>query len=130
MLKNIILLLSTLIIVGCCVKRHINIISDPPGATVFIDGEKQQKQTPIHLPFNFYGTREITLIKDGYHIVNSLENVNAPFYQRFPLDFFVEFLVPVSINDEHSFHYYLKPYTSVNDKNKQLLLDRANKQQP
>ncbi|WP_372366908.1 PEGA domain-containing protein [Candidatus Uabimicrobium sp. HlEnr_7] len=123
--KNIILLLlATIFITSCCVKRYLNITSDPPNATVFIDGEKHGT-TPAKVSFDFYGTREITLIKKGYHISTRLENVDAPFYQKFPIDFFVEFFVPIPIKDQHDFSYSLKPYTPMNKKQKESLLNRA-----
>ncbi|BBM85533.1 PEGA domain-containing protein [Candidatus Uabimicrobium amorphum] len=114
----------TIFMTSCCVKRYISVKSDPPNAIVFLDGKKHGK-TPTKIPFDFYGTREITLIKKGYHIATHLENIPTPLYQRFPIDLFVEFLVPVPVIDQHDFFYTLKPYTPANTQQKQLLLERA-----
>lgn len=122
--KTIPLIVFALFMTSCCVQRYISVKSDPPNATVFIDGQKHGV-TPTTVPFDFYGTREITLIKKGYHIATHLENIPTPFYQRFPLDFFVEFFVPIPITDQHNFFYTLKPYSPVNTQQKQLLLERA-----
>lgn len=45
-----------------CVERRIDIQSTPSDAEVYLDGEYQGK-TPISIPFDFYGTREVRLRK-------------------------------------------------------------------
>ena len=122
--EKVLILILSVFLGSCCVQRHIEIHSDPPNAIVFVDGEKKGT-TPMKVPFNFYGTREITLIKKGYHIATNFEKIEAPLYQQFPLDFFVEFLYPFPIVDSHKFEYTLKPYTPMDEKQKKELLNRA-----
>ncbi|MEK7483390.1 MAG: PEGA domain-containing protein [Planctomycetota bacterium] len=45
-----------------CVERRIDIQSTPNDAEVYLDGVYQGK-TPVSIPFDFYGTREVRLRK-------------------------------------------------------------------
>ena len=72
-------------------------------------------ETPVTIPFTYYGTRKITLEKtdaDGKLIYERkivYEKISTPVYQYFPLDFFSEIVLPVDIKDEHFFTYRLDP---------------------
>ena len=116
--------LSLLLLVSGCVERRIKIVSDPPGAKVLLDGV-EKGQTPIEIPFTFYGTREIIIYRDGYQVFSRLETISPPVYQVFPVDFFSELLLPFYLTDEHLFHYILKPHFPADAKKKQELLERA-----
>ena len=117
-------ILSSLFLVSGCVERRIKIISDPPGAKVLLDGVAQG-QTPIKIPFTFYGTREIVLYRDGYQVFARMETISPPVYQFFPIDFFSELLFPFYLTDEHRFSYTLKPHFPADLSKKQQLLERA-----
>ncbi|GAB4138910.1 MAG: PEGA domain-containing protein [Planctomycetaceae bacterium] len=105
-----------------CLHRRMMIASDPPGAQVLLDGE-EIGQTPIAVDFNYYGTREITLIKDGYETRTILQKIRTPWYQVVPLDFISDNLLPFRMTNRHSFLYKMQPQVHVPEKN---LLDRAN----
>ena len=107
-----------------CIERRMTIQSDPPGATVWIDGKPAGK-TPLSAPFVFYGTREFTFHREGYEIFSTLEKVHPPVYQYFPIDFVSEFLLPFTLLDEHSFFYTLKPYFPKTSAQKQELEKKA-----
>ena len=108
---------------GCgSVHRRMTINSDPPGALVLIDGE-EKGHTPMQMDFTYYGTREITLIKDGYETVTTMQRVKTPWYQIVPLDFFSDNLLPFKVTNRHEFTYPLKPQVIVGT---QELIDRAN----
>lgn len=100
----------------------MTINSDPPGALVLVDGE-EKGYTPAPIDFTYYGTREITLIKDGYETVTTMQKVRTPWYQIFPLDFVSDNLLPFKVTDRHQFDYQLKPQTISPS---QQLIDRAN----
>ena len=63
-------LLGTLAVVllgGCrTIRRTLTIESDPPGATVWIDGVAQPRTTPVTVDFTWYGWWEVRLEKEGY----------------------------------------------------------------
>ena len=82
--------------------------SAPPGAEVWIDGDPVGF-TPVRIPFSHYGAREIVVTKGGYALVKRLQPVEAPWYERFPLDFVSENLWPWTMVDERYFIYTLQP---------------------
>ncbi len=105
-----------------CMHRRMTIQSDPPGALVMLDGE-EIGYTPVSHDFTYYGTREITLIKDGYETLTSLQKISPPWYQRVPLDFVSDNFWPMKTTDRRNLSFPLQPQVVVptND-----LLDRAN----
>jgi len=109
----VMLLTSIMCVVSTgCVFRRMTIRSDPPGALVRLEGEAVGF-TPYTTDFDYYGTREITLVKDGYETLTVLQEVPPPWYQRVPLDFFSENLSPVKITNRQEFHYVLQPQLVV-----------------
>ena len=49
-----------LLLLSGCVQRILRIESDPPGASVYVNGKAAGK-TPLEHPFDFYGEFEIVL---------------------------------------------------------------------
>jgi len=90
-----------------CVERVLAIRSDPPDAEVTLDG-KGVGRTPVDVPFDWYGGREIIVRKAGYKTVHTIEHVGAPWYQIFPLDFFTDVLLPFKIRDVRELAYKLE----------------------
>ena len=95
-----------------CVRRRLTIRSDPPGASVFIDGQEIGR-TPVATAFTYYGTRKFRLVKDGYETISVTQQFPAPWYQVPPLDFASENLVPSEIRDERVVHFELVPQANV-----------------
>ncbi|MCR4318679.1 MAG: PEGA domain-containing protein [Planctomycetes bacterium] len=81
-----------------CFSRVIEVRSNPEGAVCYIDGE-QVGVTPVEIEFVHYGPRQIRLSMDGYLIFSEKVEVDTPWYEVFPLDFFVEHLVPFPVED-------------------------------
>lgn len=94
-----------------CVRRALVVESEPPGAEVWIDGENLGP-SPVRVPFDHYGRREIVLSKGGYALIRGTREIAAPWYERFPLDFFAENLWPGTLVDERYFFYTLSPEES------------------
>ena len=95
-----------------CLHRRMTIRSDPPGAQVLVDGE-DVGYTPASVDFNHYGTREITLVKDGYETLTTLQKVRTPWYQYVPLDFVTDNFLPFQLTNRHDFRYKLRPSVIV-----------------
>lgn len=116
-------LLVALLAVFCfgCVERKLTIKSDPPGGRVWLDGE-EIGETPVTVPFTYYGTREIIIEKDLYRTVKLKVPINAPIYQIFPLDFITEVLLPFKIVDSHVVQVGLERITPAA---KEEILQRA-----
>src|SRR3990172_4868340 len=105
-----------------CVRRRLNVRSNPPGALVYVDNQ-QIGTTPCSVDFTYYGTREIRLIKPGYETLTVNQPIPTPWYEIPPIDFVSENLVPYKIRDNRTVTYDLAPQLVVP---KEQLLDRAN----
>jgi hypothetical protein len=105
-----------------CVRRRLNVYSNPPGALVYVDNQ-QIGTTPCSVDFTYYGTREIRLVKPGYETLTVNQPIPTPWYQIPPLDFISENLVATKIRDNRSVSYNLAPQLIVPN---EQLLDRAN----
>lgn len=107
-----------------CVHRRMTIESNPAGALVMVDG-KEVGYTPVSVDFTYYGTREVTLIKDGYRTRTVPATLSTPWYQVFPLEFFTDNFLPYQVTNRHRFQYELQPVTPA-DTNTDELLNRGN----
>lgn len=103
-------LLFVALVLSGCVKRTILIQSDPPGATVLINGH-EAGVTPLDYPFIIHGRYRFTVSKPGFEEVSALEWVKAPWHQWIPIDVVTELLLPIRFDDVHQFSYRLQPAT-------------------
>lgn len=104
-----------------CVRRRLTVRSNPPGAQVFVDNQ-EVGITPCSASFIYYGTRSITVMKDGYRTEKILQKLNPPWYEIPPLDFVSENLVSREIRDERIVDVQLVPEEIVPQ---QKLISRA-----
>ena len=102
------LLLTLLAAASGCVDRLLQIRSDPPGAKVFVNGE-EIGETPLDYAFDHYGSYGIVFRKFDYRSLKITEEVDAPWFEYFPFDFFSENLVPWVIRDLHRITGTLAP---------------------
>jgi PEGA domain len=91
-----------------CVERRYTVRTDPPGATVIVNGE-EIGPTPASRNYQYYGQREITMILDGYETRTVIEPMNAPWWDNYVTEFFTENLLPVTLRDEREFTYKMMP---------------------
>lgn len=104
------LLLGGLASLTGCVERKMVIVSDPPGAEVYID-YSYAGTTPLTFPFTFYGTHDILVRHPGdpdggadapvYRSSLQKFTLRPPWYQYVFIDFFAEHLWPGTLVDEH-----------------------------
>ena len=105
-----------------CVWKTIGVRSEPPGATVYLDG-LEVGQTPVdNIRFDFYGTREIMVEKPGYLCERRVVKIAAPWFCVFPIDIVTELFMPWEIYDRRYFYFALKPAVQMD---KATLLRRA-----
>ncbi len=95
-----------------CVSRRMMVYSDPPGALVLLEG-KEIGTTPVSVDFTYYGTRELTLIKDGYETLTVQQKVAAPWYQMPVVEFFADNFTPGNVTDRQQFRYAMQPQRLV-----------------
>jgi hypothetical protein len=106
-----------------CVERLIAIHSDPPGAAVYLDGEKAGT-TPCEVPYIWYGTRSIVLELRGFTLVRQDVVLSPPWWQITPMDFITDVLIPFTFRDRLSVSYVLDP-APVSPEEKDAVLERA-----
>src|SRR5262249_48875453 len=105
-----------------CVRRRLNVRTNPPGALVYVDNQ-QIGTTPCSVDFTYYGTREIRLVKPGFETLTVNQPIPTPWYQIPPIDFASEILVPTQIYDHRTVAFNLQPQIIVPT---DQLIDRAN----
>ena len=93
----------------------------PPGAVVFVD-DQEIGTTPCSASFVYYGTRKITVMKNGYRSETSYERFFPPWYQIPPLDFISENVIAREIRDERTIDVQLMPEEIVPQ---ERLIERA-----
>ncbi len=98
--------LAPLLLAGC-VERYIALRSEPAGADVYLDGEKMG-QTPIDIPYLWYGTREVILEKRGYREIRERVALHPPWWQYPVFDFVTDVLIPFTITDREEFSFHLE----------------------
>jgi len=104
-----------------CVRRRLTVRTFPAGAQVFVD-DQDIGITPCSATFVYYGTRKITVMKDGYRTETLFQKIYPPWYQIPPLDFVTENVVAREIRDERIVDVQLLPEEIIPQ---QRLLERA-----
>jgi hypothetical protein len=105
-----------------CVERRFLVESNPPGATVLVNGEFRGT-TPVSVPFTYYGKYDITLVRDGYETKTYAATIRRPWFEYFPLDFFAEVLYPMHIQDNRRLQFDL---SAMSQPRTDDVLNRAN----
>jgi len=105
------------LVAGCalqtgCVQRRLTIRSNPPGAVVYV-GNQEIGSTPISHDFIYYGSRDITLVKDGYETLKVKAELPTPWYDLPGIDFISENLIPNEIRDHRVLDFQLQPQVIV-----------------
>ncbi len=90
-----------------CVERFLAIHSDPPGAAVYLDGEKVGT-TPCEVTYTWYGTRDLILELRGYTLIRQQVVLNPPWWQIIPLDFITDIIIPFTIRDQMAVSYTME----------------------
>ena len=97
-----------------CVSRRTTIVSNPPGAMTLLDG-REIGYTPASADFIWYGTRQVTLIKDGFETKTDLVTIPAPWYQWPVIEFFADNFSPKRVTDRRVFNFDLQPKQIIPD---------------
>jgi len=106
-LAGAVLLLGT----GCqSTHRRLTIDSQPRGALVLVDGERIGF-TPASISYDYYATRRITLVKDGFETQSWLQPVKPPLWQIPPADLVTDNFLPWQAEDRRVVRRRLMPKT-------------------
>lgn len=105
-----------------CVHRRVTIRTDPPGAQVLV-GDREIGYSPASFDITWYGTEEVTMLKDGYEIETQHVKIPRPWYQVPPLDFVSDNFLPFRVRNHNEFHFKMRPRVVVPGNE---LLERGN----
>ena len=106
-------LLGAALLVPGCVHRTMVLRSNPEGARALIDGDEIEGRTPLEVPFDWGGTRRVTLMAPGHRILEADVVVEDPWFARFPFDLFTDLLWPGTIEDRQVFDLELERYSGA-----------------
>ena len=93
-----------------CVERRLTINTEPQGAIVVLN-DQQIGESPVTVPFNWYGDYWVRVSKDGYETLNTHRELEAPLHDYLPFDLFVQILYPGHIVDTYEWTFELEPQT-------------------
>ena len=120
----ILILVTAVFAFSGCVTRSITVKTNPSNALVYIDDELIG-ESPVSMPFTFYGTRKVMIERkdeDGvltHERTIAFEKIKAPVYEIFPLDFFSELVGPFKIKDDQVLSYNLVELDPLSIKERQ-----------
>jgi len=97
------------VLVGC-VERQLTINTEPQGAMVVLN-DQQIGESPVTVPFNWYGDYWVRVSKDGYETLSTHRELEAPLHDYLPFDLFVQILYPGHIVDTYEWTFELEPQT-------------------
>lgn len=123
LVRRIGLVLGTFL-AGGCVERIVAVRTEPPGATVYVDGERVG-ETPCEVKYVWYGTREIAVERRGFKPVREWLALRPPWWQIFPLDFVTEVLIPFTLTDRLEVEYVLEPLPPASPADREEMRRRA-----
>ncbi|MBK7876773.1 MAG: PEGA domain-containing protein [Planctomycetes bacterium] len=124
-LRLALLALALSVTTSCAARRELVILSEPSGAQVRLDNQVVG-WTPYTTTFEAYGTRRVTLYREGYRSQSMLVDLNPPWFGVFPFDVFSEVVVPVGWQDRHVVELHLEPESGeVTEPDLEVVLRRA-----
>jgi len=117
-------LIATLLLAGC-VERQLTINTVPQGALVALNDE-EIGQSPVTVSFNWYGDYNVRISKPGFETLKTHRELESPWYDAFPFDFFAQILNPDRIVDSYEWTFELAPQKLPS---REELLENADKLQ-
>jgi len=117
--------LAGLVAIGSfgCVRRTLTITTEPPHAHVFLN-DHEVGVSRVQTDFTWYGDYDVVVRKEGYYTLHTHWQIDPPWYQLIPVDFFTEVLWPGQFHDERSRHFELSPARPTDT---DALVERARK---
>jgi hypothetical protein len=118
---NFIILAAIMAILSSgCVERRLTINTSPTDAKVILNDE-YIGTSPVTVSFNWYGTYNIRIEKDGFTTLDTHRKLNAPWYDHFPFDFFAQ-ISPKKTVDTYDWSFELSPAQLID---RQQLIENA-----
>ena len=99
--------MTAVVFLSGCVERKLTVNTIPEGALVTLNDEEIGRG-PVTTSFNWYGDYNVTLRKSGYETLKTHRQLNGPWYDYFPFDFFANFINPKRIVDSYEWTFALE----------------------
>ena len=112
-------LAAAMLLSGGCMRRTIEISTEPEGALVWLNG-REVGRTPVEVNFNHYGTYDLMIQKKGWEPIIDERKAPVPVSDTLGLDLVVEIL-PVDVHHKIHWHIEMEP----RDTSTTALIDRA-----
>jgi hypothetical protein len=96
-----------------CVSRKLFLLSQPPGATVWLDGV-QVGVTPYEEQLPAAGTRRLELLLPGHETLRTDLVLPRPWWDTWPLDMLAA-AWPWTLESHHAFEFALAPAAPPED---------------
>ena len=103
--------LSVSLLLAGCVERRLTINTEPQGALVILNDE-EIGESPVTVPFNWYGDYWVRISKQGYATLDTHRELKGPWYDHFPFDFFA-MLNPKRTVDSYEWTFELSPKKEI-----------------
>ena len=102
-----------------CVRRTIEITTEPSGALIWVNG-REAGRTPVAIDFTHYGTYDLMIRKKGWEPIIDVRKAPVPVTDVPGPDLLVEIL-PIDVHHVVKWHIDLQP----SDASRTALLNRA-----
>jgi hypothetical protein len=89
-----------------CVRRTLQITSEPPGALVWVN-HREVGRTPLEIDFTYYGTYDVQLAREGHEPVLTSADASPPVWDIIGLDFVFD-VVPFESHSRVEWHFDLE----------------------
>ena len=106
-------------VLGGCVRRVVDITSEPPGARVWVN-DRDAGRTPCSIEFTHYGRYDVRLRREGYEPIAGFGDADAPVWDFVGCDLVSE-VVPARLTSRVQWHFTMIP----TDKDEAALVQRA-----
>ena len=96
-----------------CLQRRIRVVTDPPGATVWLN-DVEIGRSPAETGFTFFGEYDVRAAKDGYQTQNTTRKAVPPWYE-YPFIDLIVVALPWKVETEIEWTVTLEPLAEGRD---------------
>ena len=118
-LLSCILVIGAIAAIGGCVRRTIEITSEPEGALVWLN-DREVGRTPCSIDFTYYGRYDVRLRRDGFEPISGFGDADEPAWDFIGADLVAE-IIPAQLTSRVKWHFIMIP----TDSDEAAVLDRA-----
>jgi len=90
----------------------LTINTEPQGALVVLNDE-EIGESPTTVSFQWYGDYNVRISKPGYETLKTHRELQGPWYDEFPFDFFAQIVNPNRIVDSYEWTFELSPKRQI-----------------